>query len=115
MDFLQQHLAGDLGRGFVNLAFVAALLSTIAYFFSEFRTEDSQRAWRRMGLLSFGIHAVALTGTLVTLFSMIYFHWYQYHYVWSHSSNELPVYYMISCFWEGQEGSFLLWSSSRHW
>jgi len=110
MDFLLQHLAGDLGRGFVNLAFVAALLSTIAYFFSEFRTEDSQRAWRRMGLLSFWIHAVALTGTLFTLFSMIYFHWYQYHYVWSHSSNELPVYYMISCFWEGQEGSFLLWS-----
>ncbi|MDW8334060.1 MAG: cytochrome c biogenesis protein CcsA, partial [Bacteroidia bacterium] len=34
---------------------------------------------------------------------------YEYHYVYSHSSNELPMQYVISCLWEGQEGSFLLW------
>ena len=40
---------------------------------------------------------------------MILNHHYEYHYAWSHSSNDLPVYYIISSFWEGQEGSFLLW------
>ena len=43
------------------------------------------------------------------LFNIIYAHRYEYYYAWSHSSNHLPVHYMISCFWEGQEGSFLLW------
>ncbi|MEM6298810.1 MAG: cytochrome c biogenesis protein CcsA, partial [Bacteroidota bacterium] len=35
--------------------------------------------------------------------------YYEYHYAWSHSSNNLPTHFMVSCFWEGQEGSFLLW------
>ena len=40
---------------------------------------------------------------------MIYNHYFEYQYVWQHSSKSLPTRYMISCFWEGQEGSFLLW------
>ena len=40
---------------------------------------------------------------------VIYRHYFEYQYAYQHSSRELPVYYMISCFWEGQEGSFLLW------
>jgi cytochrome c-type biogenesis protein CcmF len=34
---------------------------------------------------------------------------FEYHYAWRHSSTELPLKYIISSFWEGQEGSFLLW------
>ena len=43
------------------------------------------------------------------MFIMIYNHYFEYQYVWQHSSKSLPTRYMISCFWEGQEGSFLLW------
>ncbi|MEM6267979.1 MAG: cytochrome c biogenesis protein CcsA [Bacteroidota bacterium] len=63
-----------------------------------------------MGKISFAVHGFSVLGVIGTLFYLIYSHQYQYHYVWNHSSNELPVHYMISCFWEGQEGSFLLWS-----
>src|SRR5690606_4896625 len=36
-------------------------------------------------------------------------HYFEYQYAWQHSSLELPLKYLASCFWEGQEGSFLLW------
>jgi len=102
--------AGGLGRAFANLAFISAALSSIAFFFT-LRTPDPERHnWKRMGNTFFLLHAGSVLSVIVTLFLMIYFHRYEYHYVWSHSSNELPVHFMISCFWEGQEGSFLLWS-----
>jgi cytochrome c-type biogenesis protein CcmF len=43
------------------------------------------------------------------LYYIISNHYFEYHYAWSHSSRSLPSHYIISCFWEGQEGSFLLW------
>lgn len=63
-----------------------------------------------MGNIAFLLHFTGVAGVIGTLFYLIYSHQFQYAYVFNHSSNELPVYYMISCFWEGQEGSFLLWT-----
>ncbi|WP_306429147.1 hypothetical protein [Sphingobacterium sp. E70] len=34
---------------------------------------------------------------------------FEYNYAFAHSSRDLPTYYIISSFWEGQEGSFWLW------
>lgn len=101
---------GLLGEIFSALSFSAALVAAISYLMAT-RTEDAPReGWQRIAKSAFLIHAGAIVGVIGTLFYLIYTHQYQYHYVWSHSSNELPVYYMISCFWEGQEGSFLLWT-----
>ena len=44
-----------------------------------------------------------------SLFEIIYNHRFEYFYAYSHSSKALPVHYMISSFWEGQEGAFILW------
>lgn len=55
------------------------------------------------------VHAGAVLAIVVTLFAIIYNHYFEYFYAWQHSSTALPAHYMISCFWEGQEGSFLLW------
>ena len=43
------------------------------------------------------------------LFYMLINSFFEYHYVWQHSSLDMPVRYIFSCFWEGQEGSFMLW------
>lgn len=107
MDFFT---AGKLGEMFTSMAFASALVSMISFFMAERRQLALEKAsWERMGVGSFALHIFSIVGIIVTLFYLIYDHRYEYHYVWSHSSNELPVYYMISCFWEGQEGSFLLW------
>lgn len=65
--------------------------------------------WRTLARWAFYLHGLAVTGVAVCLYWIIYNHYFEYHYAWSHSSRALPVQYVISCFWEGQEGSFLLW------
>src|SRR5918993_4956500 len=46
----------------------------------------------------------------VTLYYIISNHLFEYKYAFQHSSRALQVEYLLSCFWEGQEGSFMLWS-----
>ena len=65
--------------------------------------------WRMLARWAFYIHGLAVVGVGVCLYWIISNHYFEYHYAWSHSSLALPVQYVISCFWEGQEGSFLLW------
>lgn len=71
----------------------------------------SRDDWRTLARWAFCLHAAAVVGIGASLYAIIYNHYFEYHYAWSHSSMALPVQYMISCFWEGQEGSFLLWLS----
>lgn len=65
--------------------------------------------WRSLARLSFYLHGAAVVGVASCLFYIIFNHYFEYHYAWNHSSLALPIQYMIACFWESQEGSFLLW------
>ena len=100
---------GKVGELFAALAFSGAIVALISFFKADASEGSDKRAWERLAESGFLAHALGIFGIIGTLFYLIYTHQYQYHYIWSHSSNELPVYFMISCFWEGQEGSFLLW------
>lgn len=100
---------GQAGHFFVILSFVAALVSAFSYLIANKKEGFEHQSWLNFARSFFYIHAGAVLGIVVVLFSMIYNHYYEYHYVWEHSSNNLPTHFMISCFWEGQEGSFLLW------
>ena len=100
-------LIGNIGHFFVVLAFCTAIFSAVSYFFSA--NNNDHAVWKKSARWSFYLHAFAVTGIFVTLFTIIYGHYFEYQYAWQHSSKSLPWYYMLSCFWEGQEGSFLLW------
>lgn len=103
---------GNIGHFSVVIAFVAALLSGIGYFFNTQQERGKLKDganWQLFSRIAFGIHVVAVLGIIFSLYYIIKNHRYEYHYAWDHSSNILPTHYMISCFWEGQEGSFLLW------
>ncbi|MBP8824100.1 MAG: cytochrome c biogenesis protein CcsA [Flavobacteriales bacterium] len=89
------------------MAFVGALLSLAAYILHT-RTNDT--GWRTLGRAAFRVHSLAVVGIVATLFTMLLNHWFAYDYVWKHSNTEMPLRYIASCFWEGQEGSFLLWT-----
>ena len=99
-------MAGTIGNLFVVFALAFGLLSTVSYFFAETKKDDY---WNRLGRISFWIHSLGIVGVVGTLFAMIFNQYFEYHYVWHHSSTELPLRYIFSCFWEGQEGSFILW------
>lgn len=97
---------GNLGQFFIVLCTVASLGAAWFYYQSANKEEQTDRRWaRRM----FYVQAFSVLAIFTILFWIIFKHRYEYYYAWRHSSNALPVYYMISCFWEGQEGSFLLW------
>jgi cytochrome c-type biogenesis protein CcmF len=102
---------GDLGHIFVLLSFVASVIASYSYFYAlRFQPVSKEFiSWQKFARASFFIHAFSVAGIIFSLFYIIYNHRYEYYYAYDHSSNELPAYYMISCFWEGQEGSFLLW------
>ncbi|MDX5321638.1 MAG: cytochrome c biogenesis protein CcsA [Bacteroidota bacterium] len=101
-------LIGNLGKISVYLSFAASLFTALAYGFATYRKEESE-FWRKLGRLGFWIHGLAVISIFSTLFVIIQQHYFEYQYAYQHSSRELPLRYMVSCFWEGQEGSFLLW------
>lgn len=96
---------GDIGHVLVILSFLLSLVGI----YSNIKYTQSPLEWKGFSRGVLYGHSFAVLGVIVALFTIIHQHDYRYHYAWSHSSNELPVHYMISCFWEGQEGSFLLW------
>jgi len=103
-------LPGKVGQFFIVLAFAASLLSAISYFFATQNKDLADRSWQRIGRIAFLINWASIIGVGVTLFYLILNHYNEYYYVYSHSSKALPVYYIVSAFWEGQEGSFWLWA-----
>ena len=105
---------GQLGHFLVILAFTSVLLAAIAWSVHVRQTDKnplsaSGNDWLKLARISFWVHVASVLGIVGSLFFIIYNHYFEYHYAWSHSSRALPTHYMISCFWEGQEGSFLLW------
>jgi cytochrome c-type biogenesis protein CcmF len=98
---------GELGEVLVALSFGAALLSAFAYLFAN-RFENE--SYRRIARGAFTLHSFALVGAAGTLFFMLFNKFFEYNYVWTHANTEMPLRYIFSCFWEGQEGSFFLWS-----
>ena len=104
------YFIGDLGHFFVITSFVAALASAFSYFkASNAATLEHKSFWKKNGAFSFYTHAVAVLGICVSLFVIIANHYFEYHYAYSYSDSKLPDHYLISTFWNGQEGSFLLW------
>jgi cytochrome c-type biogenesis protein CcmF len=103
-------LPGKLGQFFIVLAFAASILSTLSYFFATRSTELQDNSWKRLGRIGFIVNAISIIGIGSTLFYLILNHFNEYYYVYFHSSKALPVYYIVSAFWEGQEGSFWLWA-----
>ncbi len=112
MKFEGEHLlAGQIGQFFVLLAFVASLVSTVAYFKASKTDEFLQKnSWLKYARFAFITQAISV----LTIFAMIFFicsnHYFEYLYAYKHASKELESKYLLACIWEGQEGSFLLWS-----
>ncbi len=119
MDYIGELLLpGQLGHFFIVLSFVASLVATFAYFMqtaspaAALAGQGSRPAvgWRTLARAAFVVETLSVIAIFSILFYIIYNHRFEYHYAWKHSSRSLEFKYLLACFWEGQEGSFLLWS-----
>jgi cytochrome c-type biogenesis protein CcmF len=90
---------------------VASLVATIAFFIAN-KTVDltNKNSWLRIARIAFLLETVSVIAIFCILYFIISNHYFEYKYVWQHSDKSLQLEYLLSCFWEGQEGSFLLWS-----
>ena len=101
-------MLGTLGEFLLLVAFVTCGLSALAFFWAA-RSDDAAAPWKRMGRLAWAAMSATVVGASGILWWFILNHQYQYAYVYQNSSNDLPLHYLFSTFWAGQEGSFLLW------
>lgn len=101
-------MLGIIGNLFLLLAFVGSVISLVAYYRST-RVGSESAVWLRTGRLSWAAATVVIFASAIFLWVAIFTHQFQYHYVWSNTSMSLSWYYLLSSFWAGQEGSFLLW------
>ncbi len=111
MNYIGEHLwVGWLGHALAILAFISSLLAAFAYGKgTNAKLETDRKSWKLLGRASFWVHGASIFTVIGLLFFIMIARYYEYEYVWGHTSNDLPFRYIFSAFWEGQEGSFLLW------
>jgi cytochrome c-type biogenesis protein CcmF len=102
----EQLIWEKIGNLLVVLTFTASLFTAFSYL-KFFNTGEV--SWRKIARKGFAIQASSIIGIFLLLFYLIFNHRFEYYYVWEHSNTTMPLRYILSCFWEGQEGSFLLW------
>lgn len=112
MTFENEHLLpGQVGHFFVLLAFVASLISAISYFkASKISLENEKRSWLLFARGAFFIQFFSLLAVFACVYYVCSNHYFEYLYAYKHASLELEPKYLLACIWEGQEGSFMLWS-----
>jgi cytochrome c-type biogenesis protein CcmF len=92
-----------------SAALILAAIAVAASWFAYGQIGRNPHALpRARAALVFGGLALLLAGG--TLMRLLWIHDYNVSYVVNHVSNDLPGIYVISAFWAGQEGSFLLWA-----
>ncbi len=88
------------------MATILGLVSTVAY---GLAIKEPVR-WRAIARQSYIVMTAAVVAASVLLMYLILTHDYRLAYVYAYSDNSLPLNYLVSTFWGGQEGSFLLWA-----
>jgi cytochrome c-type biogenesis protein CcmF len=65
---------------------------------------------RDIGYLGFTLVFITITGASLILLLALWENQFSIEYVYSYSSTDLPLFYRLTAFWAGQEGSLLLWT-----
>ena len=112
MTFENEHLLpGQIGHFFVLLAFISSIVSAIAYFTaSKIDLENEKYSWLKIGRGAFYLQFFSLIAVFACIYHINSNHYFEYLYAYKHSSLELEHKFLLAGIWEGQEGSFLLWS-----
>jgi cytochrome c-type biogenesis protein CcmF len=89
----------------LTLSLAAAVISVMLFFAGGKGEQKFLQAGRRV-YYAFFFLAFLASAYLLYLFLT---HHFEVEYVYAYSSSDLPLFYLISSFWAGQEGTFLLW------
>lgn len=107
-----------IGSVLIVLAFGGVLFSLWNYFQivkeeqnpPKKKKGSSAEKWLGWGRSGFYFMTLMVVLSSVYLYYLILTHQFQVSYVYRYTSTDLPLGYLISAFWAGQEGSFLFWT-----
>jgi cytochrome c-type biogenesis protein CcmF len=91
--------AATIGRFLIALAFASSVVSVISFLTQSLTL--GKRAYR--------LHAISTFSAIALIFILFGFHRYEFQYIWKHLNDDMPMRFIFSAFWGGQEGGFLLW------
>src|SRR5574338_1189 len=94
-----------IGSIFLSAALVFSLIAMVMYYLSFKGYKNTLNIAR----LSYHGMAIFVIAASTFLWYAILTHQYQYKYIFSYSNNSLSTGLLLSSFWGGQEGSFMLW------
>ncbi len=94
-----------VGSVILSLALVFSIISMVLYYLT-FRGYNNTLNFARTFYHAMAIFVIAAS---TFLWYAILTHQYQYKYIFSYSNNSLSTGLLLSSFWGGQEGSFMLW------
>lgn len=99
-------MVGFVGELFINAAFLCAILAAIGYYLYA---QNDKNQYFRISNWLFGVQGLFLLAASGLLLYIILTHQFNFYYVYNYTSSDLQLKYLISAFWGGQEGSFMLW------
>ncbi|MFQ5584399.1 MAG: cytochrome c biogenesis protein CcsA, partial [Calditrichia bacterium] len=106
----------NIGELLIIFSFILTIASAFTYYLL-LKGESGQISGEtisspRLKIARYCFYGAALLVSVASIYLMvlIFTHQFQFAYVYQYSSRELPVGFLISTFWAGQEGSFLLWA-----
>jgi cytochrome c-type biogenesis protein CcmF len=103
----------NIGQVMMWLGLIGVSVSSVCYLVLCLKKENV--LVRTAARMSFAGFALSVTVASMLLMHFILNHEFLYSYVARYSSRDLSLEYLISSFWAGQEGSFLLWVLLGSW
>lgn len=90
----------------IYLALGMTILSGLAFFV----TALGRRNLLDLGSKAYYLFLIFIAAASAYLYYLFFSHDFSIEYVYSYSSSDLPFFYLLSAFWGGQEGTYLLWA-----
>lgn len=94
------------GQVTIWISFFLSIILSVLFFIANFK----EGRIRNFSSNFFYLLPVTLLFASAYLLYNILTHNYQFTYIWQYSNNHLPTHLLITTFFSGQEGSFLLWA-----
>ncbi|OGU56097.1 MAG: hypothetical protein A2X64_05410 [Ignavibacteria bacterium GWF2_33_9] len=95
-----------IGEITVWLSFALSVLFTILFFAAD---KKGGRLSEFTRIFYYTMPGVLLIASIYLMYNILT-HNYTFTYIWSYSNNYLPTHILLTSFFSGQEGSFLLWA-----
>ena len=95
----------------VLLAFLSSVLAGLGWGLAGW----GRRPTRDFPRWAYRCHVFFMSLASLRLLLLLINHRFEYAYVYSHTSRDLPPLYLLSSFWAGHEGSILLWGLIGAW